>query len=106
MVWCSGDLASRLKGARPARQLVPLLIKVCRAVHYAHQRGILHRDLKPSNILVDEQGEPHVADFGLAKSLDQDTSFTFASSVLGSPNYMAPEQASGKVRQLSTAVDV
>ena len=101
-----GDLASQLKGTRPVRELVQLLVKVCRAVHYAHQRGILHRDLKPSNILVDEQGEPHVADFGLAKSLDHDTGFTFASSVLGSPNYMAPEQASGKVRQLSTSVDV
>jgi WD40 repeat protein len=101
-----GDLSAHLQRLRPTRELVQLLVKVCRAVHYAHQRGILHRDLKPSNILVDEQGEPHVADFGLAKSLDHDTGFTFASSVLGSPNYMAPEQASGKVRQLSTAVDV
>jgi serine/threonine protein kinase/WD40 repeat protein len=88
------------------RRLVTLLVKVCRAVHYAHQRGILHRDLKPSNILVDEQGEPHVADFGLAKSLDHDSGFTFTSSVLGSPNYMAPEQAAGRTRQLTTAVDV
>lgn len=101
-----GDLAAWLGRERPLRQAIQLLIKVCRAVHYAHQRGILHRDLKPSNILVDEQGEPHVADFGLAKSLDQETSFTFTSSVLGSPSYMAPEQASGKVRQLTTAVDV
>lgn len=101
-----GDLAAWLERGRPLRQVIQLLVKVCRAVHYAHQRGILHRDLKPSNILVDEQGEPHVADFGLAKSLDQDSGFTFTSSVLGSPNYMAPEQASGKVRQLTTAVDV
>lgn len=101
-----GDLAAWLGRDRPVRQIIQLLVKVCRAVHYAHQRGILHRDLKPSNILVDEQGEPHVADFGLAKSLDQDSGFTFTSSVLGSPNYMAPEQASGKVRQLTTAVDV
>src|SRR5262245_18450787 len=101
-----GDLAGYLKRDQSLRERVQLLVKVCRAVHYAHQRGILHRDLKPSNILVDAQGEPHVADFGLAKSLDHDTGFTFTSSVLGSPNYMAPEQATGKVRQLTTAVDV
>jgi serine/threonine protein kinase len=101
-----GDLAAWLERKHPLRQIIQLLVKVCRAVHYAHQRGILHRDLKPSNILVDDQGEPHVADFGLAKSLDHDSGFTFTSSVLGSPNYMAPEQASGKVRQLTTAVDV
>lgn len=101
-----GDLTTRLQRQPPVREQVQLLVKVCRAVHYAHQRGILHRDLKPSNILVDQQGEPHVADFGLAKSLDQDSGFTFTSSVLGSPNYMAPEQAAGKTRQLTTSVDV
>jgi WD40 repeat protein len=101
-----GDLASQIKKNRPLRERVQLLVKVCRAVHYAHQRGILHRDLKPSNILVDQQGEPHVVDFGLAKSLDHDGGFTFTSSVLGSPNYMAPEQATGKTPQLTTAVDV
>jgi WD40 repeat protein len=101
-----GDLAAQLKKERPLRERIRLLVKVCRAVHYAHQRGILHRDLKPSNILVDLEGEPHVADFGLAKSLDHDSGFTFTSSVLGSPNYMAPEQAAGKTRQLTTAVDV
>ena len=101
-----GDLAAQLKKERPLRERIQLVVKVCRAVHYAHQRGILHRDLKPSNILVDTEGEPHVADFGLAKSLDQDSGFTFTSSVLGSPNYMAPEQATGKTRQITTAVDV
>jgi eukaryotic-like serine/threonine-protein kinase len=101
-----GDLATQLKKDQPLRERVQLLVKVCRAVHYAHQRGILHRDLKPSNILVDTQGEPHIADFGLAKSLEHDGGFTFTSSVLGSPNYMAPEQATGKARQLTTAVDV
>jgi WD40 repeat protein len=101
-----GDLSGDFARERPLRQRIEMLVKICRAVHYAHQRGILHRDLKPSNILVDEQGEPHVADFGLAKSLDADSGFTFTSSVLGSPNYMAPEQAAGKTRQLSTAVDV
>lgn len=101
-----GDLGGVIQRQPPLRLLICSLVTICRAVHYAHQRGILHRDLKPSNILIDERGEPHVADFGLAKSLDQETGFTFTSSVLGSPNYMAPEQASGKGRQLTTAVDV
>lgn len=101
-----GDFGAQLKQERPLRQSIRTLVKVCRAVHYAHQRGILHRDLKPSNILVDAHGEPHVADFGLATPLDRDTGFTFTSSVLGSPNYMAPEQATGRTRQLTTAVDV
>jgi len=81
-------------------------IQIARAVHYAHQRGILHRDLKPSNILLDTQGEPHVADFGLAKMLARESGFTFTESILGSPNYMAPEQASGRSVQVTVAADV
>ncbi|HWN97259.1 MAG TPA: serine/threonine-protein kinase [Methylomirabilota bacterium] len=81
-------------------------IRIIRAVHYAHQRGVLHRDLKPSNILLDAQGEPHVADFGLAKMLARESGFTFTESILGSPNYMAPEQASGHSVQVTVAVDV
>lgn len=101
-----GDLVAYLERGPGLSEVVRLLVKVCRAVHYAHQRGILHRDLKPSNILVDGQGEPHVADFGLAKPVDEGSGFTFSSSVLGSPSYMAPEQAAGRARQLTTAVDV
>ena len=101
-----GDLVAYLERGLGLSEVVRLLVKVCRAVHYAHQRGILHRDLKPSNILVDGQGEPHVADFGLAKPVDEGNGFTFSSSVLGSPSYMAPEQAAGRARQLTTAVDV
>jgi WD40 repeat protein len=88
------------------REAVRLLITIARAVHHAHQRGVLHRDLKPSNILLDQQGEPHVADFGLAKVLGRDSGLTFTESALGSPNYMAPEQASGHSTQLSVAADM
>src|SRR5262245_44618287 len=83
-----------------------MMVKIARAVHHAHQRGILHRDLKPSNILLDAQGEPHVADFGLAKMLANESGFTFTESILGSPNYMAPEQASGRTAQATVAADV
>ena len=75
------------------------------AVHYAHQRGVLHRDLKPGNILIDAQGEPHVTDFGLAKLLEQESGLTVTEAILGSPGYMAPEQASGKSREVTIAVD-
>lgn len=85
---------------------VDLLIKVAEAVHYAHQRGILHRDLKPSNILVDTDGEPCIADFGLAKIQESDAGLTRDKSVLGSPSYMAPEQADGKAGEVTTAADV
>jgi WD40 repeat protein/predicted Ser/Thr protein kinase len=83
-----------------------LLAKVARAVHYAHQRGILHRDLKPGNILLDRQDEPHVTDFGLAKIIEQDSELTQNEAVMGSPVYMSPEQAAGDNRQLTTMTDV
>ncbi|MCI0539869.1 MAG: serine/threonine-protein kinase, partial [Verrucomicrobiales bacterium] len=87
-------------------QIAQLLARIARAVQYAHLRGILHRDLKPSNILLDDEGQPHVTDFGLAKLLTRESGFTFTQSVLGSPNYMAPEQAAGKTSELTTATDV
>ncbi len=83
-----------------------LMVKVARAVHHAHQRGILHRDIKPGNVLLDQAGEPLVADFGLAKILEQDSSLTQSAAVMGTPSYMAPEQAAGQTKQLSTAADV
>ena len=90
----------------PRTERVALLAKVARAVHHAHQRGVLHRDLKPGNILLDEQGEPFVTDFGLAKRLDGGSDLTHTGATMGTPAYMAPEQAAGRVKELSTALDV
>jgi WD40 repeat protein len=87
------------------RRAVGVVATVARAVHFAHQRGILHRDLKPGNILLGEQGQPYVTDFGLAKRVKGDSDLTQSGAILGTPAYMAPEQARAE-KGLSTATDV
>src|SRR5256885_5886299 len=77
------------------RQAAELIAKVARTVHYAHQHGILHRDIKPGNILLDQKGEPHLTDFGLARLVEAESTITRTLEVLGTPSYMAPEQAAG-----------
>jgi serine/threonine protein kinase len=96
------------KGELRERQsrIAGLMAKVARAVHFAHQRGILHRDLKPSNILIDGSGEPQVTDFGLAKRVAADGRLTLTGAILGSPEYMAPEQALGHSNQVTSAADI
>lgn len=115
-----GTLATRiaaLRGDAPAgtvrrttrdeqEALVRLMIEVARAVHHAHQRGVLHRDLKPSNILLDDEGQPLVADFGVAKMFSRDRTITMTQAVLGSPNYMAPEMADGRGSDVTVETDV
>jgi WD40 repeat protein len=83
-----------------------LMTAVARAVHHAHERGILHRDLKPSNILIDDRGEPLVADFGRARRIEADSSLTHTGAVLGTPAFMAPEQITGRSETVTCATDV
>ena len=89
------------------RRAAKLIATVARAVHHAHERGILHRDLKPGNILLDgAERTPFVSDFGLAKWLGRDNRLTIATSALGTPHYIAPEQAAGASKELTPAADV
>jgi serine/threonine protein kinase/Flp pilus assembly protein TadD len=102
-----GQLDEVVKGAPMSlRQSTELIAKVARTVHYAHEHGILHRDIKPGNILLDTNGKPHLTDFGLARLLETESTVTRTLEVLGTPNYMAPEQATGNNTKLTRAVDV
>src|SRR5437667_6195935 len=89
----------------PVRQATTLMAKVARTVHYAHEHGILHRDIKPGNILLDAKGEPHLTDFGLARLVESESTVTRTLEVLGTPSYMAPEQAVGNNAAISSATE-
>lgn len=109
-------LARRLlNGPQPSRAAAEMLAPICRAIADAHRRGVLHRDLKPSNILIDNEGHTFVTDFGLAKRVKTDgsnahlaglQSLTQSGAILGTPSYMAPEQAAGNRGEVSTASDI
>ncbi len=102
-----GTLKDRLAGnPQPLRETAKLLSTLARAVHAAHAAGVLHRDIKPSNVLFDHEGSPKIADFGLAKRLDVEEGETITGQVIGTPSYMAPEQAQGWAREIGHAVDI
>jgi tetratricopeptide (TPR) repeat protein/tRNA A-37 threonylcarbamoyl transferase component Bud32 len=102
-----GCLADRLAGRpQPPHAAAHLLETLARAMHAAHQRGIVHRDLKPGNILLTRDGVPKISDFGLAKRLGEDDSCTHTGAILGTVNYMAPEQAEGKAKDVGPPADI
>jgi WD40 repeat protein/tRNA A-37 threonylcarbamoyl transferase component Bud32 len=102
-----GTLAQKLDGTPlPARIVAQLAEVLARAVHYAHRRGIVHRDLKPANVFLTPEGTPKIGDFGLAKRLEVAPGPTRPGAVMGTPSYMAPEQATGKSREIGPAADV
>jgi serine/threonine protein kinase/tetratricopeptide (TPR) repeat protein len=101
---CLDEVVSR--GSISVRQAAKLIAKVARTVHYAHEHGILHRDIKPGNILCDAIGEPHLTDFGLARLVEHGSTVTGSLEVMGTPSYMAPEQAVGNNAGLGRATDV
>jgi WD40 repeat protein/tRNA A-37 threonylcarbamoyl transferase component Bud32 len=108
MEWVAGESLAQalINGPWPPIQAANLLKTVAEAIHFAHQQGVLHRDLKPANILLDQQKKPHVADFGLAKILQSDSDLTLSGAAIGTPQYMPPEQASGKSAEVGVACDV
>jgi serine/threonine-protein kinase len=102
-----GSLARKLTGTpHPAGQAAALVATLAEAMQVAHQGGVVHRDLKPANILVTDDGTPKITDFGLAKRLEGDAGLTQSGVPMGTPNYMAPEQARGQAHAIGPAVDV
>jgi serine/threonine protein kinase len=102
-----GSLAGRLDGTPwPASRAAPLIETMARVVHQAHALGVVHRDLKPANVLMADDKTPKLTDFGLAKSLHGDSGLTRSETILGSPSYMAPEQADGRAREVGPAADI
>ncbi len=102
-----GGLDDRLAGnPQPGRMAAEILETLARAIHVAHRAGIVHRDLKPTNVLYSMDGLPKITDFGLAKWIDSDAGHTESGQIMGSPSYMAPEQARGHSRKVGPAADV
>ena len=108
MKYVKGQTLSEIlaEGPMRPREAARILSAVSRAIHFAHEHGVLHRDLKPSNIVIDPEGQPHVMDFGLAKQVSDSASLTRTGAVLGTPAYMAPEQAAGARGDVGPVSDV
>src|SRR4029079_8317009 len=100
-------LRDLLSAGRPAiGRAVELLIAVGQALHHAHEHGVIHRDIKPANIILNKQGQPFVADFGIAKRISSDATISSEGQVVGTARYMSPEQASGKTRETDRRSDI
>ena len=93
-------------GPLPPAEAAELVRQIAEAIDHAHTHHVIHRDLKPANILIDANGRPKVSDFGLAKLLESDSGLTATGQILGTPSYMAPEQAAGKAREVREAADI
>ena len=93
-------------GRTSPRQAAEIIARLARTLHYAHERGVLHRDIKPGNILIDRKGDPHLTDFGLARVVETESTVTRTTEALGTPSYMAPEQAKGNNTRVTSATDV
>lgn len=108
MDYVAGTDLSKLIESAPldTRRAARYVRDAARAIQYAHERGIVHRDLKPANVLVDESDQIHITDFGLAKSVGKDTGLTASGAALGTPSYMSPEQAAGRVGEQNQATDI
>jgi serine/threonine protein kinase len=102
-----GSLLDQIYETRiPPRQAAQLIATLARAIHAAHEQGIVHRDLKPANILLTKNGVPKITDFGLAKNLGEAAGQTRTGDVMGTPSYMAPEQAEGRLKHIGPGTDV
>jgi TolB-like protein len=108
MKFVEGGQLDKIRGSEPmpGREAAELIAKLAHSLHHAHQHGVLHRDVKPGNILLDAKGEPHLTDFGLARLVESESSVTQTLDVLGTPSYMAPEQALGNSQAIGSATDV
>jgi len=102
-----GSLERKLNGTPlPAKEAAALVEMLAQAMHAAHQANVIHRDLKPANVLLTATGAPKITDFGLAKKLDAAAGPTQTGSLMGTPSYMAPEQAGGKSKDIGPAADI